>query len=426
MPTIYVGQKGQSYNVINCTVDGETYDIIMSTVSPLRITKSNTITNNPLVTGDVVKDHSFVEPNSLNIDGTLSVNDGVNANFNTRLKQFEDLMTRIKDEGVLCTIYKVYKSKSRFQKYDHMALQSITFTERENSLDFSFGFVQILHADIEPKRYDTTDPYIPSGKPAETLSFTEEYFDWKDAVSYTVEECKRRNIVDSALVDELIKDAEKIETRMVGTLALGGVSLIALFIPGAREIAIAGFIGAGISAILNSLQAKSTVSELENIEDQEGIRREALWKFTNDVEENEKNKESFLEFTSNIAKQLLKLNNQIFVYKLNLETDSEVYASINNKYYVFDFIKRPGFYNINMYDIDGNLLKGNVSTKSHVSSFEEINGSNAFYRDGNVRFYLIRDYLGSDNTIRILAYIGNPNDYKQELTEIISSALTGG
>lgn len=432
--TVYVGKKGDNYIIIRCNVSGQDTSILISSAEPLTSNATSNITTNPLVTGDYIADHMFVQPKNITIRGTLSINDGVSGNFNTRISEFEKLVNKIKDEAIKCNIATIRSSSSRFLAYGEMALNSISFTENVNSLDFTLGFQQILMTDVTVKPYDKSDPWLPSVDPAQSLSFIQEYFDWNTVTALVIQECVRLNIIDQKIIDDLNNKlaAYDYAQSAAGGLVLGGVGIAAFALTAGVAAGPFGLIAAGVGvaglAIFQFL--KGIVEDNKrDVEDHTWETNRALFEYTDDVEKNEQTEKDLVEWTSSIAKRLLQLNNQIFVYHVDLTEDTEVYASINNDYYIFNFRRSSNGWLMDLYDVNGNLLKGNVVSRDGLRYFDQVNSATSFYKKGNVRFYMFLDKIVSSDdgkgsaSVRILAYIGNPDDFKKEVEEIIRNAF---
>lgn len=425
--TIYVGKKCDNYIIIRCNVSGQDTSILISSADPISSSSSSTITTNPLVTGDYIADHMFVQPKSLTVRGTLSINDGVSGNFSSRISEFQKLVEKIKNEAIKCDIATIRSSSSRFVPYGSMVLNSITFTEDTNNLDFTLGFQQILMTDVTVKPYDKSDPWLPTVDPAQSLSFTQEYFDWAAATKYVIQYCIESNIVDQNIVNEAYEKVKQDEAIAgLGTLVgVGGiVGMLAASGPVGWTIGLGALVVGGITFAVSALAAESAKSEASAAYENLSETNKALFEYTDDMEKNEQTEKDFIGFVSNVAKRLLQLNNQILVYQVDLIDDTEVYASINNDYYIFNFRRSSNGWLMDLYDVNGNLLKGNTVVRDGLLDFSQVNSSTSFYKKGNVRFYMFMDVQKSGvMSARVLAYIGNPDEFQKEMKEIIRSAF---
>lgn len=155
---------------VNMNQYGEVYGkdeavkiLMLDVVKTKSITASSTITNQPLQSGDTMSDHMYRNPTTFNVSGTFALN-GENANDisygfvgkeNDRLTQIETLLEKIKDEGYLCDLItmsfddnsKNDANNTRFKVRKNMALTSITWSEKLNSIDYQLSFQEVITVD---------------------------------------------------------------------------------------------------------------------------------------------------------------------------------------------------------------------------------------------------------------------------------------
>lgn len=155
---------------VNMNQYGEVYGkdeavkiLMLDVVKTKSITASSTITNQPLQSGDTMSDHMYRNPTTFNVSGTFALN-GENANDisygfigkeNDRLTQIETLLEKIKDEGYLCNLItmsfddngKNDANNTRFKVRKNMALTSITWSEKLNSIDYQLSFQEVITVD---------------------------------------------------------------------------------------------------------------------------------------------------------------------------------------------------------------------------------------------------------------------------------------
>ena len=174
----------QYYVVISFQFENEKETtVLLDTINDVRITTSSTITEHPVPTGDIVADHMFKNPATMDISGSISLagsSQNVLGSEGNKLVNFQELFEKIKNTGTLCTIYKLntLTNDIRFVKRDRMALNNITWVERINTLDFTFSFRQILAVTIQEYDVDINDAYLPNVTEPKTLSFTDTLLDW--------------------------------------------------------------------------------------------------------------------------------------------------------------------------------------------------------------------------------------------------------
>lgn len=171
---------------VNMNQYGEVYGkdeavkiLMLDVVKTKSITASSTITNQPLQSGDTMSDHMYRNPTTFNVSGTFALN-GENANDisygfigkeNDRLTQIETLLEKIKDEGYLCDLItmsfddngKNDANNTRFKVRKNMALTSITWSEKLNSIDYQLSFQEVITVDsiqTSEVTVDKDDPLV--------------------------------------------------------------------------------------------------------------------------------------------------------------------------------------------------------------------------------------------------------------------------
>ena len=146
--------------VIQTRFQGDTADtmLMLDVVDNKSIEDSSTILSQPMENGDTFSEHMYRNPTTISLSGTFALNgkywDDNSYNFQNagdRLTNIEEVFTTIKDQGLLCTIITIQENEdgsvgnaSRFMIRKSMALERISWKEKQNSLDFSFSFKQII------------------------------------------------------------------------------------------------------------------------------------------------------------------------------------------------------------------------------------------------------------------------------------------
>ena len=138
------------------------------------IRASSTIVSQPLQNGDTMSDHMYRNPTELELSGKFSLNgrnwqnDSYTDIYNTddRLTAIEWVFEWIKNNGSLCTITTVATdidnvdhfsydsngnvsgninpSNTRFITRENMALTNISWKEKQNTLEFTFSFKEVI------------------------------------------------------------------------------------------------------------------------------------------------------------------------------------------------------------------------------------------------------------------------------------------
>ena len=135
--------------------------------SSKKVSTRSTIASQPIQTGDTISDHMYRQAVTESISGSFGilhgdrtigfVGDGTMGKqqymFNGMSDRLQDVETEfeyIKNNGFLCELDTVdmdnVNSRLRFRQRKNMALQNITWTEHENTVDFDFEFYEVIFA----------------------------------------------------------------------------------------------------------------------------------------------------------------------------------------------------------------------------------------------------------------------------------------
>ena len=160
---------------IKCEIDGIQQYLGLDYVDDnSQINVSSDITTHPLVNGDIIADHMYINASTISFNGTFSlvgnkkgityitenkkeVVSDYSTDSHSRLAMIEQLFERINKEGILCELVRRSEEgeEVRFLTRKNMALTSITWTEHQYSVDFNFGFTEALTAIVEEEIYES-------------------------------------------------------------------------------------------------------------------------------------------------------------------------------------------------------------------------------------------------------------------------------
>ena len=139
-----------------------------------QVTASSTLCSYPLQSGDTMTDHMYRNPTTVALTGVFSLTgapilfkDSSYDFFQTsqdRLTAIQEIFEKIKDDGILCQITTIKNavggnvisdsddSQTRFRQRNNMALESITWTQMQNSMKFNFSFKEVIM--VESQEYE--------------------------------------------------------------------------------------------------------------------------------------------------------------------------------------------------------------------------------------------------------------------------------
>lgn len=414
------------------------YSVLLDTIDDVHVELSSTVTEHPIVNGDTIADHMYNNPLTMTISGTFSLNGGqaiVISSGGAKLANIQSMFETIKDEAIMCDIVKLTVNLGdkgiRFAKRTSMVLTSISWTEKINSLGFSFGFTQALVAEVQTYDVDTDDSYLPNVSEPATLNFTDALLDW----TY-IDELVVSTAVEVGLVKENFWNfmqslgADALVSLGVATPALA-VTLVAI-IAGAAAIPVAGWVVAVGAAIVSAAVfivglVKSISSAVEA--NQYKVKQFEYYK---DDRKNQEEVERFTNFIGGIHTQLSALNDSIQCWQIGSNEEQEAMISISNNYYIFTFTKnnasKSTSWNLSVTDVNGSTVGGISNVSSAPTSFSDCTTNGKLFRaaESGAYVYLIRveDKDASDLTnYFIVATTLKPENFNDTVTEIIKNAM---
>lgn len=351
---------------ISFTMDGVPQRILLDTVEATQITTSSTITTHPLTNGDIVADHMYKNPITLQLNGSFALsNNGSQQvyykNLNrtlqsqlistTNMLTVEALFERIKNEAILCDIVKLSKRIAsvtpsstqnasdiergyRFQERKNMALTNISWTENISTLGFAFTFNQVTFAKLqstpiktvykdvstqqtqsESTYLDTSDSQLP------VVANGEQVGSYMNS-PLSVNEWANTDLI----IAQVLKDKSYMSDDYYNKFALGSVVVsvgsgilvthlltsygVALSTAGPVGLVVAGALAAtGIIALIVSV-----IKEQNNAK--------------NVYKDFQSQKDMFDKFTDELHKELKNIDNWFTVYKITLNKPHQVYVSM--------------------------------------------------------------------------------------------------
>lgn len=308
--------------------------IWLTTVEDNSVSASSTITEYPIVDGSMVSDHMYKEPVTFSINGSYGYNDDTNYRgnkTNTLLSDFQSQFEKIKNEGILCDLVKITTRDNgpQFLKRTNMALQSISWVEKTNSLSYTFNFKQVLSAEVGIQDVDTTDIYLPPINELQLLNFTDTIVDWDLIDAIILNEALQSGLIEEKLL-QWMSDNSFI---LIGTAFASLGTVLALLYGGFLTVGPVGWILVfGLSVFL---LGKALIEAFS----QESYTR-AQFRYYSDDAKNREEAMKVGQFMSEIHTQLMKLNNAIHVYQVPSNEPHEAVVGIEDMYYIFRFEKR--------------------------------------------------------------------------------------
>lgn len=422
---------------ISYTKDGQLNSILLDTVYDTSIMLNSTITEHPVVNGDVIADHIYKNPATLSLRGSFGLNGKmatITSNDGAKLANLQSTFEMLKDEGILCDIVKMSllesETQSRFKVRKNMVLTSITWTERINSIGFDFSFTQALIAEVEFEDYKSSEDNLPLITEPRVVNFTETLIDWDYVDLAIYDALKSNNLMSQQMIDALEKGTI---AGLTGGVALAGAATVgisllikigaaaSLTIPGAGQIigavALAGFFAVGIYTAAKQMMAEQKYS----------IKQ---FKLYDDDRKNQAEIERLAIFMGEVHNKLYTLNDDLQCWQISLNDEQEAILSIDDNYYTFTFTKNntSGDYYLNVTDIEQYRVGGCDSVKASPISFLNCSSTNRLFRAAvtGASIYLLR--IAGTDTSDLTNYIilktnKDPQKFTEELRNIIIEGL---
>lgn len=421
---------------ISCKLnEDDTQDtvIILDNVTESNIQSTAAVTTHPVANGDIVADHMYDRPISMSISGNFSLNGSQAFVINSegsKLRDAQELFEKIKREGITCNIVKVQlvdtndgNQLPRFKIRNNMVLESITWTERINSLGFSFGFTQVMIVDVNVEEVDVTDPNAPPITEPNTLAFTDEIIDWNQ-VNAIIDKClKEYNLI----TEDFLNWASNVGESYLTAGLLAGIAGVSGLIAAASTNPIGWAILAGAAAIgAGYVLIKGIIDAFDEWDKRNKYRVETFKLYDNE-QKNVEELKRYVEFKGSIYEIVGKLNNAIKLYKVSSDEPQECLLNIDSNEYSFLFTKNNTnqHYSLSLTDLfdDGRELKNIADISGSPTNINECTDENCVYKTKNkgMRIYLMN--VGSGNKLTdyyVMTSTFPMEEYTEQLTNLIN------
>lgn len=404
---------------IEFTLDDEDYSVILDSIDDTNYTEKSTITSSPVVDGYAIADHMYRDPADITLSGSLIVSSKSGqsqATFTSSLSGIEEFFRRIKNEAIICKITKISSTNKqfRFMTHKNCVLESISFTEKINSLHYSFSFREVMFATIEVDEPSQDDRFLPDVSVLQPSSFVQSTINWNEVDGILNTALLNNDLMKVTFLQGLSGAKSGATFILGGTVAIG-VGLAA--IPGVNVVAAVGvgvaLLGVGIYSLVSSIveNQKFTIKAFEDYEE---------------------DKDRYEEFVGTIHNTLKELDNNISVYELNSDNAQECVLLIDDQYYEFDFSKQnlsDNEFSLTIRNVDGTIEKviNNVLNSALVSLLD-CSSLNCLYKTPNSEkyVYLMRQIQESAklSDCAILVSDFDLSTYNDRLYELCLKAFT--
>ena len=414
-------------------LDNTTNDYEFDTIEDPSVEASSTVSTHPTISGDMTADHMFRDPTVFRCNGSFALSGnqvGTYSGTSDRLSAIQDTFENIKNNALFCSLITINKvnSQTLFKTRHNMVLQSMTWTQHQNSLDFSFTFKEALITkvdDVNPV-LDTTDSNLPEITDPVTLDFTDTLVDFNDFDKMIIQVLRDNGLVEN---DFLMYASSFFQSVGAGTagygVAIGGAVLGAVIvalcatgtIPGIGwVVAAAGMMVVGLYVCVSSF-----IKEWKK--NQYAIQ--AFKDYKNDVQ-NQQEVERFSQFFQDLHDEVDQLENYIKLYGIAKNVQQECALYIGSTYYVFTFTKNntTGYWSLTITDISNQQVRKPISSLEGLESTNDCKANNTLFTKDGVEVYCINKALYKASLSGKVSQEDSVN-YQQDLTNmcILVSAI---
>jgi len=431
---------------VNCLVDNVDTTFYFDYVSENSVNSTIEITNHPLVSGDMIADHQYINPKTASFSGTFSlygnkkgysilyskgkpVDDVLNnskmdrfksnnyvdtdtiesrsygTTYNDRLAYIEDIFEKIQKDGIHCNLVKMSlnRDSSRFKVRKNMILTSITWTEHQFSVDFDFGFTEALTAEVpvEDEYFvDDTDEDLPLLTEPVQRSAINELLDKTETTKQIIYMLQNEDLIKADFLNALDYARFAGQSYLIGMAVGAAVGIVALqVIAGvcgglsaavpvgtiiAAAIAVTAATIAGIWAFVRKCKkgAKYNVKEFRHYK-----------KMSKQQEEEDR----FFKFIADTISTLDVLDDHLTLLEFDADIQQQCLVTIDNILYAFTFKRATenSVYSLSVDKLDeeGNTINERQITniyESSVSSLYSCNESTLLFsiKETNTQVYL--------------------------------------
>lgn len=416
------------------------------------VNASATLAQQPLQSGDTMTDHMYRNPVIFNISGSFGLN-GKNWNDDSynfiqkgdRLTNIQEVFENILNNGYLCTLTTIDEdgyvtnnnsftgqiqsnAKNRFKIRKNMALKGIDWVERQNTVRFTFQFVEVIMVEAQEYEELTEEERQELGLPCVTSpmgsSLGTILADTGKLPEIIIESLWKNGYIEKDFFQMLAEEAVEIIRDQIIVTAIITVGLaVAAITASSAIIAVAGAIGAGTSvmaALAGSVSAIFPVGTIivavvavvaaigyaiwsffhrAEIRRQEEKRRKAFKLVNGSAEQDGIRLKNLLD---NVEIAVNKVKSNLTIYTIAENKEQQVILNMGGGYYIINFVKNNTSeygWMANVEDIEGNPVNTVQHAWCPVAKMTDLNrNQNLWFKDTTKQFevYLVNPSLNED------------------------------
>lgn len=428
--------------------------LVLDTQEDKTINASSQIAQQPLQNGDTMSDHMYRNPVQVNISGKFSLN-GKNwdddsydfKNNGDRLTNIQEVFEEIKDEGYLCRLTTIDEAdvqndqnqkgitlksnaKTRFKTRNQMALTSIVWSERQNTINYQFTFTEVILVDEqeyeelspeEAEKYGLPNVSSPVGSSlgsllAETGQLKETILrtlydngyvmdDFFKALCETIHQLTESVAIAAAVIS--VGLAVAVITAIPAAIAVASVVISGTATAASIMGALAGSVSAVFPVGTIVVAAVAVIAGLAI-----GIVKFVQWKKKQEKQKRafklingsaEQDGQRLINLFDDVEKAINRVKTGLTIYNITGNYEQIVTLNIAGDYYLITFEKNNAIkdkpWSAKVTDLNGNALSSVYHSWGPVSSFLDLNrNKNLWFKDNSKEYevYLVNPSLSAE------------------------------
>lgn len=395
------------------------------------ITASATLCQQPLQSGDTMTDHMYRNPTTIQLSGMFSLNGSNVLNKDTsynffqtsqdRLTAIQEIFEKIKDDGILCRITTLKDGKGgdaqnndnaqvRFKERNNMALSSITWTQMQNSMKFSFTFNEVIMVEVQEYEELTDELLKELNLPRVTSplgsSLSTVLSNTGGIEQIVVQSLYNNGYIDNDFAQALIEFVDYVGTFVLaGLVAAGAIAAISA-IAGSTAAALAISGSAAVIFPVGTIVAVAVVAVVAVVS--------LISSWFNRAKEREKQRKVFKLINGSAEQDAIRLRNllddinnavigvttNITIYEIDpkdTNTPQQVMINLGGDYFTIDFqennTKSEYGWTAQVYDLNDNPVRLQHNWCPQTSLADLKRNQNMWFRSGQYEVYLINANL---------------------------------
>lgn len=216
--------------------DSETRYIPLDVVSSVSISASSDITTYPIINGDIISDHKYDQPKTVEISGTFALNGKWASKANTtfafsgdkssRLKNIEDYFFALRKYGKFISLVSSLNGGTRFTTLDNLAITSLRFTRNFNSMGFTINLKEIYTYENDNELdilENVSDPTLPCLGAFKSCDFAKDVLTYEGVDQMTIEALSDAGLIAASFAEAFY---DIVKNQAIATIGIAAAIII--------------------------------------------------------------------------------------------------------------------------------------------------------------------------------------------------------